>query len=163
MRGYLIKHNLDVSIAKTEAGKWVVSWPWAAYASLKLAFNDSMAEMMGHGKTQKELTLTSAEQSLSGSKGIDLYGGFKKLYLYCDMLEDTIVGNVRAPFLDCIVPKWDSSGESFVEISNPTYIPFTQQVTRLETLRVALTDSLGRDLKYDSVYALPRVTLSIKT
>ena len=28
LRGYLTKHKLDISIAKTEAGKWVVSWPW---------------------------------------------------------------------------------------------------------------------------------------
>ena len=127
----------------------------AVYAPLKLVLNDNMAEMMGYGKTQTEITLTSAEQNLAGSKGIDLYGGFKKLYLYCDMLEDSIVGNVRAPFLDCVVPKWDTSGESYVEISNPTYIPFRQQVTRLETLRVVLTDSLGRELKYDQSDASP--------
>ena len=162
-RGLITKLKVDISIAKTKAGKWVVAWPWAEYAPMKLVFNDNMAEMMGHGKAQKEITLTTKEQEIAGSKGIDLYGGFKKLYLYCDMLEDTIVGNVEAPLLDCIVPKWDASGESYAEISNPTYIPLTSRVTQLDNLYIALTDSLGGELKYDQAEQPPRVTLSIKT
>ena len=68
-----------------------------------------------------------------------------------------------APFLDQFVPQWDDSGEAFMEISNPNYIPLVEQVTLLNSLKVVITDSLGRDLVYNQHEMKPRITLSIKT
>ena len=50
-----------------------------------------------------------------------------------------------------------------MEISNPNHIPLVEQVTQLNSLKVVITDSLGRDPVYNQHEVKPRIILSIKT
>ena len=166
LRRYILKLGIPLSLDKHK-GKWSVglAGQWAGYdIGAKLVLSAPLAEMMGHPHgADKGIPLTSAWTSLIGSKGVDVYGGIRILYLYCDLLEPSMVGYTMAPFLDQFVPQWDDSGEAYVEISNPNYIPLVEQVTQLNSLKVVIIDSLGRDLIYNQHEVKPRITLSIKT
>ena len=163
LRRYILKLGIPLLLDKHK-GKWSVNWEAGYDIGAKLVLSAPLAEMMGHKHgADKSIPLTSAWTSLIGSKGVDVYGGFRFLYLYCDLLEPSMVGNTMAPFLDQFVPECNDSGEAYVEISNPNYIPLVEQVTQLNSLKVVITDSLGRDLIYKQHEVKPRITLSIKT
>ena len=163
LRRYILKLGIPLSLDKHE-GKWSVKWEAGYDIGAKLVLSAPLAEMMGHPHgADKGIPLTSAWTSLIGSKGVDVYGGFRILYLCCDLLEPTMVGNTMAPFLDQFVPHWDESGEAFMEISNTNYIPLVEQVTQLNPLKVVITDSPDRDRAYNQLEVKHRITLSIKT
>ena len=163
LRRYLIKLGLPVVLDKQQ-GVWKVKTTVSYDMGIELVLNEPLAEMLGHASgANKDIRLTSAFTSLEGSKGVDVYGGFRLLYLYCGMVQLSIVGSSLVPYLDTIAPEWDENGECYIEISNPNLIPFVERMSKLDKLKVSLTDSLSRDLVYESEQLKPRVTVSIRT
>ena len=82
-----------------------MKWEPGYDISAKLVLSSPLAEMMGHPHgADKGIPLTSAWTALIGSKGVDVYGGFRILYLHCDLLEPSMVGNTMAPFVDQLYP-----------------------------------------------------------
>ena len=163
LRRYFIKLGLPMVLDK-EQGVWKVKTTVSYDMGIKLVLNEPLAEMLGHPSgANKDIRLTSAFTSLEGAKGVDVYGGFRLLYLYCDMVQHSIVGSSLVPYLDTIAPEWDENGECYIEISNPNFIPFVERMSRLDKLKVSLTDSLSRDLVYETEQLKPRVTVSIRT
>ena len=146
--------------------KWTVLYPHTATGQEKLVLNPALAELFGHTPNTciDGLTFPLDEshpsQSLQGTSTPDLKAGFRILYVYCDLVKPQIVGDSRARFLEQVVPHFDAkTGEFFMQIANPNYVPLVDNLSTVSSINVVVTDSLGRDLTYDYADQKPKATL----
>lgn len=78
---------------------------------------------------------------------VDMERGFDNLYVYCDIVEQRIVGDVFAPLLR-IIPNTGKDGEVVRRIYDaPHFIPVSRK--RFETIEIDIKDDAGHPVPFE--------------
>jgi hypothetical protein len=93
--------------------------------------------------------------------------GFRVMYVWCPLIKDQIVGDIRGPLLQTLVPEY-TPGERYddwvTEPTNPIEVELRENISQISEIPIRITDSLGRDLSYKTEQELrPTCTLRLST
>lgn len=103
-----------------------------------LDFSPSLAHMLGFSEYQ----LYSGRGEHKASVSADLMGETKNIYVYCDLLEHTLVGDTKAPLLKIVKRASSADSEIGHASFNPVqYIPI--QKRSFDTITVHLMTDTG--------------------
>ena len=110
-------------------------------AGKKLSFENDLGVILGFGN-DIILSKTTTAPFVS-----DLNIGLQSLFIYLDIIDSQIVGDVRAPLLR-IVPARGKDGEIItVNFDNPQYVPLATK--GFETVEILITDDTGRKVPFE--------------
>jgi hypothetical protein len=76
----------------------------------------------------------------------DLNAGFNLLYIYCDLVEQQIVGNTLSPLLDVVSAEGTFSEMTRVDILDPHYVPVLRK--DFESIEIAIRDDAGQPVNF---------------
>ena len=84
--------------------------------------------------------------SYTGSKVCDLQRGFNSLYVYCDIVEPTVVGDVKVPLLRCV--NISGKHEETVDRIYKTvhYVPLHRK--QFDSIDINIRDDTGRSVPF---------------
>jgi hypothetical protein len=86
--------------------------------------------------------------TIRGGMACDLQAGIHALYVYCDLLQFTHVGDIKAPLLRVV----DSGGEVGDVITRyyerPRYVPL--QKKNFDSIQIIIRDDLGEKIQFES-------------
>lgn len=93
-----------------------------------------------------ELLRTSKEKGFCSVREVDLNQGLYMLYVYCNIVEEQIVGNSMVPLLK-IVPVEGRHGENVTkEYINPQYVPV--YISHISDLLIRIRDDAGEKVPF---------------
>ena len=91
---------------------------------------------------------TNEKLSIRGDLSCDLQTGLHAIYIYCDLLQFTNVGNIKAPLLRVV----DSSGTVGNVITRyyerPRYVPL--QKKSFDTIHILIRHDLGNKILFEN-------------
>ena len=126
------RSNINISVDKI-SGKVHIRLRSKAY----IYFNDQLYRMLG-------LPSKSVNQSTGGEVPIDISNGFYGMYVYCDIVQNQLVGDVSAPLLR-VVPLQTvgaSHGETIAHtFTIPHYIPV--KTKKFEIIHIDIRKDTG--------------------
>src|SRR5688572_14956928 len=116
---------------------------------MRIEFSPTLESILGLTETQNPMCNKSKEKLLiKGDLACDLQTGIHALYAYCDILQFTNVGNIKAPLLRVV----DSGGEAGDVITRyyekPRYIPI--QKKSFESIQIIIRDDLGEKILFEN-------------
>ena len=114
-----------------------------------IEFPPELVTMLGLSLEQNPLTNGSISTlTIEGEHSCDLQAGIHVLYVYCDVLQFTHVGNIKAPLLRVV----DSGGEAGDVVTRyyerPRYIPL--QKKNFDSIQIIIRDDLGEKIQFES-------------
>ncbi|XP_022101937.1 uncharacterized protein LOC110985305 [Acanthaster planci] len=98
---------------------------------------------------RKGLKLQKVAESVEGHLPVDVNGGFYSMYVYCDVAENQLVGDVSAPLLRVVpvqtsdVAQGDVVAHSF---STPHYVPVT--IKNFEVIQMDIRTDTGEKVAF---------------
>jgi hypothetical protein len=105
-------------------------------AGRKLSFENDLGVILGFSS---EVVLTKSTEAPFVS---DLNIGLQSLFIYLDIVQSQVVGDIRAPLLR-IIPARGKDGEIItINYDNPQYLPLATK--EFETMEVLITDDTGK-------------------
>lgn len=120
-----VSHKVTVTLAK----------------GMKILIPKELSLMLGFDKIA-ELAKTTTAPFVS-----DLNIGRQSLFVYLNVLEDQIVGDVRAPLLRT-VPVQGKKGDTItINYENPQFLPIATK--EFETLEILITDDTGKKIPFE--------------
>ena len=125
-------------------------------------FVDSKAYYMKFSKKLKQILdvgdRNDAELSYSSESEVDVNRARHTMFVYCDLVEDSIVGDVRAPLLRTTLAS-GKYGEDVREVFNkPMYIPL--RTNHFDTIQIAIKTETGEDMPFN--YGISYVILHFR-
>jgi hypothetical protein len=118
-------------------------------AGMSIEFPPSLESVLGLTPEQNPMCNRTKDKLLvSGDLSCDLQTGIHALYVYCDLLQFTYVGNIKAPLLRVV----DSGGETGDVVTRyyerPRYIPI--QKKSFDTIQVIIRDDFGEKIQFEN-------------
>lgn len=108
----------------------------------KVVMSPKLADLLGF-----ESCVLNQEKS-EGVSAVDLNRGYNNLFVYCNVVVDGIVGDVRAPLLRTINVR-GQYGDSVREIfTKPLYIPLRRSC--FDTIEISIKGETGRPVSFNS-------------
>jgi hypothetical protein len=134
-----------------------------------LVMNDAMSQMWGHPTSAgREVRITIPFREfirLEGKARVNVNAGFMLMYVWCDLLKDQVVGDIRGPILHLLVPEYKNGNEAVTDWSteptNPISCELADHISTICEIHIRITDSLGHDLTYKNEQ-LPRPTCTLR-
>ena len=121
-------------------------------AKQRISFENHLGVMLGFGKNVV-ISKTTIAPFVS-----DLNVGLQSLFVYLNIVESQVVGDVRAPLLR-IVPAQGKNGEIITHnYDNPQFHPVVTK--EFETIQLLITDDTGRKIPFERGRVV--VTLNFK-
>lgn len=118
-----------------------------------LTFSPNLAEMLAMPRKRNEDDLSFVSET-----EIDVNRGSHTFFVYCDVVQDSIVGDVKAPLLRTVTAR-GRYGENVLEVfSKPMYLPL--RTNHFDTIRISIKDESGRPIKFN--YGNSCVTLHFR-
>ena len=115
------------------------------YESLTLS--QTLSSILGVTGTGVD-NLNPSPSVYKGDKVCDINRGRTALYVYCDILEYTLVGDTKVPLLR-IVPAEGQNGETIHRVfEEPRYIPL--QKKNFDSIEIDIRDDLGNLIPFES-------------
>jgi len=115
------------------------------YESLTLS--PTLSSILGVTGTGVD-NLNPTSMLYKGDKVCDINRGRTALYVYCDILEYTFVGDTKVPLLR-IVPAEGQNGETIHRVfEEPRYIPL--QKKNFDSIEIDIRDDLGNQIPFES-------------
>ena len=118
-------------------------------AGMSIAFPASLESILG--LTQEQFGMCNYTQkrlTIKGNLPCDLQTGIHALYVYCDLLQFTHVGNIKAPLLRVV----DSGGAADDVVTRyyerPRYVPI--QKKSFDSIQIVIRDDLGEKIQFES-------------
>ena len=130
----------------TATAKRMIIW---LPATMSIQFPPVLETILGLSPSQNPLTNNSYFATIKrGDRSCDLQAGLHALYVYCDLLQFTHVGNIKAPLLRVV----DSGGEAGDVITRyyerPRYIPL--QKKNFDSIQIIIRDDLGEKIQFEN-------------
>jgi hypothetical protein len=120
-------------------------------------FSSSLVSILGIGVNQNPLDSASIkERRIDGAPTYtwkadqvsDISRGINNLFIYCDIIESTIVGDTKAPLLRIVEAK-GSIGEIITRTyDDPRYIPL--QKKNFDSIEIDIRDQLGAPIQFET-------------
>ena len=139
------KINPPVFYYKTITRRIYVALP----AGMSVEFPPALESILGLTPSQNPMcNKTGDRMSFRGDLSCDLQTGVHALYVYCDLLQFTHVGNIKAPLLRVV----DSGGEAGDVVTRsyerPRYVPI--QKKSFDTIQLIIRDDLGEKIQFEN-------------
>jgi hypothetical protein len=127
-----------------------------------ISINQSLANLLGFYNEVKNHKLT--HDLMCNDETVDVFRGFYFIYSYCPrLIEMSYVGNTTNPLFSVDAPDY-SRAVNNLEPKLTTYRRVNANLPPLDTLRVDITDSLGRLLQFPvEASLLPEARLHFRT
>lgn len=118
-------------------------------AGVSIKFPPSLENILGLSPMQNPMCNATQEiASIRGDLSCDLQAGIHALYIYCDLLQFTHVGDIKAPLLRVV----NSGGESGEVVTRyyerPRYVPL--QKKNFDSIHITIRDDLGEKIQFES-------------
>ena len=116
---------------------------------MSIKFPASLESILGLTPSQNPMcNKTDSKLSVRGDLSCDLQSGIHALYVYCDLLQFTHVGDIKAPLLRVV----DSGGEVGDVITRyyerPRYIPIQKKI--FDSVQITIRDDLGEKIQFEN-------------
>ena len=116
---------------------------------MTLQFAPALESILGLTEAQNPMCNRSLVRTTrKGDLSCDLQTGIHALYIYCDILQFTHVGNIKAPLLRVV----DSGGEAGDVVTRyyekPRYIPIQKKA--FDTIQILIRDDLGEKILFEN-------------
>ena len=130
---------------KTSSRRMLITMP----PGMSLEFPPSLESILGLTSRQNPICNSSLNKlTIKGDLSCDLQTGIHALYVYCDILQFTSVGNIKAPLLRAV----DSGGEAGDVVTRyyekPRYIPIQKKT--FDTIQIVIRDDLGEKILFEN-------------
>jgi len=118
-------------------------------AGMSIEFPSELEAILGLSPSQNPIFNESDDIArIGGYYSCDLQAGIHALYIYCDLLQFTHVGNIKAPLLRVV----DSGGETGDVVTRyyerPRYIPL--QKKNFDSIQIVIRDDLGEKIQFEN-------------
>jgi hypothetical protein len=116
---------------------------------LSIYFPQPLEDILGLTSSQNpSCNKTWEKRTIKGDLSCSLQSGVHALYVYCDLLQFTHVGDIKAPLLRVV----DSGGDAGDVITRyyekPRYIPIQKKC--FDTIQIIIRDDLGEKILFES-------------
>jgi hypothetical protein len=116
---------------------------------MSIYFPETLESVLGLTSSQNPSCNSAREKvTVKGELSCNLQTGVQALYVYCDLLQFTYVGDIKAPLLRVV----DSGGEAGDVVTRyyerPRYIPV--QKKSFDTIQIIIRDDLGEKILFES-------------
>lgn len=96
-------------------------------------------------KTDNNIALYS--KRIIAEHPVDLRGGFYSLYVYCDLVENQVIGNIRAQLLQ-IVPIEGKNGDMITKtFYSPHYVPVLKK--SFDSIEISIKDDTNKNVGFE--------------
>jgi hypothetical protein len=120
-----------------------------------VSLSGGLASMLGFDSTR--IYRSHFERSIEAPRGVEMERGFDNLYVYCDIVEQRIVGDVFTPLLR-IVPNTGRDGEVIRRVyDTPHFIPVSRK--RFQTVEIDIKDDAGMSVQFERGKVLVTIQL----
>jgi hypothetical protein len=118
-------------------------------AGMSIKFPPSLESILGLGTQQNPLVNIEKESmTVKADMACDLQAGIHALYVYCDLLQFTHVGDIKAPLLRVV----NSGGEAGDVVTRyyerPRYVPL--QKKNFDSIQIIIRDDLGEKIQFET-------------
>ena len=86
--------------------------------------------------------------TVEGHNWCDLQAGIHALYIYCDLLQFTHVGNIKAPLLRVVDSEGETGGAVTRYYDRPRYDPLQRK--NFDSIQIVIRDDLGKKIPFES-------------
>jgi hypothetical protein len=112
-------------------------------------FPPALESILGFSPQQNPLVNNAIESRIyEGDLASDLHAGIHGLYIYCDLVHFSFVGDIKAPLLR-VVASAGAAGEVITRYyERPRYVPV--QKTNFDSIQILIRDDLGEKIHFES-------------
>ena len=137
--------NLPTFFYRATARKLYVTLP----AGMSVKFPPILESILGFSPEQNPICNAHEESTtVRADLSCDLQAGIHALYVYCDLLQFTYVGDIKAPLLRVV----NSGGEAGDVVTRyyerPRYIPL--QKKNFDSIQIIIRDDLGEKIQFEN-------------
>ena len=102
-----------------------------------------------HGRFPRQLTKSYKLKRIYGNRPVDLYAGYHTLYVYCDLVDYSVIGNSYQQLLRALeVPTNKDFGDQVVlTYTNPIYVPLLKN--EFQSIEIDIKDETGKSLEFE--------------
>ena len=116
---------------------------------MSMEFPDSLESILGITQEQSRMcNYTQERLTIKGELPCDLQTGINALYIYCDLLQFTHVGHIKAPLLRVVDSGEETGGVVTRYYERPRYIPL--QKKNFDSIQIVIRDDLGEKIQFES-------------
>jgi hypothetical protein len=106
-------------------------------STMTIILNKSLADILGF----EQLEMCGPSYALSATAG-DINRGCNTLFVYCDVAEDVIVGDTKAPLLRTVNVEGEYGDTVHKIYSTPLYVPVRK--SQFDTIEINIRDETGQ-------------------
>ena len=118
-------------------------------SQMGIEFPPELETILGLAPEQNPLYNSSGDISkIGGHYTCDLQSGIHALYVYCDVLQFTHVGDIKAPLLRVVDSEGGTGDVVTRYYERPRYIPL--QKKNFEAIQIVIRDDLGEKIQFES-------------
>ena len=118
-------------------------------AEMRIEFPPSLESILGLTESQNPICNVATEKlSVRGDLSCDLQTGIHALYVYCDLLQFTHVGNIKAPLLRVVDSGGDAGDVVTRYYERPRYIPIQKKC--FDSIQIVIRDDLGEKIQFEN-------------
>lgn len=116
---------------------------------MSIKFPPALESIMGFSPDQNPLVNASKEmQTIQGNFACDLQAGIHALYVYCDLLHYSHVGDIKAPLLRVVPCEGEPDSVITRYYERPRYVPV--QKKSFDSIHIAIRDDLGDKIQFEN-------------
>ena len=119
-----------------------------------LKFKKPLSHILGYHKDYVDLGNLTHDVNVTSPFQTDLNGYFRNMYVYCDVIQYTSVGDVSAPVLRTILTDGQEGAHVHKSFDNVHYFPVSK--TYFESIEIDIRNDTGAVMPFESgrVYAV---------
>ena len=116
---------------------------------MTLEFPPELETILGLDPSQNPLSnITNDTLRIGGNYSSDLQAGIHALYIYCDLLQFTHVGDIKAPLLRVVYSGGEMNDVVTRYYERPRYIPL--QKKNFDCVQIIIRDDLGEKIQFEN-------------
>ena len=118
-------------------------------SGMSIEFPPELVTVLGFSPEQNPIGNESTQTlTIRGEHSCDLQAGIHSLYVYCDVLQFTHVGNIKAPLLRVVDSGGEAGGVVTRYYERPRYIPL--QKKNFDSIQIIIRDDLGEKIQFEN-------------
>ena len=116
---------------------------------MNMKFPPLLESILGLSPSQNPLYNESKETiNIKGNMSCDMQAGIHALYVYCDLLQFTHVGDIKAPLLRVVNSKGEAGDVVTRYYERPRYVPL--QKKNFDSIHIIIRDDLGKKILFEN-------------
>lgn len=112
----------------------------------ELEFHPMLARMLGYD--QHIFNTYSEKKRFGGKYEIDPNGGFEFIYIYCDIVQPSFVGNIMSPLLRTVIANREWGQRVSHVFEQPHYVPLA--IEDIQKVSIKILSDTGNPVQFES-------------